>query len=119
MIERRLLSAAVLQALQSQGIVAALAHAPDGGGWDGQPNKDGSNFIPYTVVTPNTATSATGPVSDPLGDRQLPYSFASFGVAAEQCEWMADKSRAAAGAMKKTVVHLGDRDYRIQQARAR
>lgn len=118
MIERRLMSAAVVTALQGEGLVTGLAHAPDGGGWDGQPNKDGSNFIPYVVVTPNTATMASGPTSDPLGDRQLPYSLSSFGVAAEQCEWMADKARAAAETLKKTTVVLGDRSYKVQQARA-
>lgn len=118
MIERRLLSAAIVNALRAEDIVTGLAHAPDGGGWDGQPNKDGSNFVPYTVVTPNSANFASGPASDPQADRQLPYSLASFGVAAEQCEWMADKARAAAENLKKTAVTLGDRSYNVQQVRA-
>ena len=118
MIERRLLSAAVVTAIEATGKPVGLADAPGGGGWSGQPNMDGSNFTPYTVVTPNTATMATGPFDDPQGDRQVPYSLASFGVLPEQAEWMADEARSAVELMKKTTVTLGDRDYKVQQVRA-
>jgi len=117
MIERRLLSAAVVAAAATTGIPIGLAHAADGGGWQGQPNLDTTDFIPYGVVTPSTATFASGPLSDPQGDRQLPYTISSFGVKAEQVEWVADKLRAAIGAMKKTVVDLGDGTYKVQQVR--
>lgn len=117
MIERRLLTAAVVEAAATTGIPIGLAHAADGGGWQGQPNLDTSDFVPYGVVTPNTATNATGPMGDPQADRQIPYSVAAFGVKAEQVEWVADKLRAAIEALKKTDVHLGDGVYRIQQVR--
>jgi hypothetical protein len=117
MIERRLLSAAIVTALETTTMPVGLAHAPHGGGWDGQPNKDGSNFIPYAVVTPQTATQASGSLADPQADRQLPYALSSFGVQPEQTEWMADKARNAVEAMKKTVVVLGDATYKIQQVR--
>jgi hypothetical protein len=117
MIERRLLSAAVVTAAEVTTNPIGLAHAPKGGGWQGQPNLDGSNFVPYTVVTPQTATQASGPLSDPQGDRLFPYSLSSFGLTPEQTEWMADKTRAAVAALKKTTVVLGDRSYKIQQVR--
>jgi len=117
MIERRLLSAAVVTAAETTSMPIGLAHAPQGGGWQGQPNLDTSDFVAYGVVTPNTATNATGPFGDPQGDRQIPYSISAFGVTPEQTEWMADKQRAAIEAMKRTVVHLGDGDYEIQQVR--
>lgn len=117
MIERRLLTAAVITAAATAGKPVGYANAPLTGGWDGQPNADGSNFTPYCVVTPSTATTATGPFDDPQGDRQIPYSIASFGVLPEQAEWMADEARAAVEAMKKTTVVLGDGSYRIQQVR--
>lgn len=119
MIARRLLTAAIVSTLEGHtNKPIGLANAPLDGGWQGEPNVNGSNFTPYCVVTPNTATSAQGPVSDPQGDRQLPYSLASFGVLPEQAEWMADEARAAVELMKKTSVSLGDRDYKIQQVRA-
>jgi len=118
MIERRLLTAAIVAAAETTGIPVGLAHAPDGGGWQGQPNLTTSDFIPYGVVTPTTATQASGPLGDPQGDRQIPYSVASFGVQAEQTEWVADKLRAVIGALKKTTVVLGDGSYKIQQVRS-
>lgn len=118
MIERRGLTSLLVTTIA--GIIdmpVGMAHAPRGGGWEGQPNADGSNFVPYTVVNPQTATMASGPISEPQTDRQIPYSLTSFGVAPEQTEWIADKARAAAETLKKTVIELADRDYRVQQVR--
>lgn len=118
MIERRLLTTALTTALSTDtGMPVGLANAPIDGGWDGEPNKDGSNFTPYIVVTPQTATSASGPFDDPQADRQFPYAISCFGVMPEQTEWMADKARATAETLKKTTVVLGDGNYRIQQVR--
>lgn len=118
MLERRALSAALVAAIATDtGMPTGLAHAPDGGGWNGQPNIDGSDFIPYAVVTPQTATQASGPVSDPQSDRLLPYTVSSFGVMPEQTEWMADKARVAVFDLRKTKVVLGDATYTIQQVR--
>lgn len=118
MFERRALSAAIVSAIEtSTGMPTGLAHAPHGGGWDGQPNVDGSNFVAYAVVTPQTATQASGPIAEPQNDRLLPFAVSSFGVMPEQTEWMADKARAAVWALRKTDVVLGDGTYRIQQVR--
>jgi hypothetical protein len=118
MLERRLLSAAIVdQIFTDTGMPTDLAHAPQGGGWQGQPNLDASNFVAYAVVTPQTATLASGPLSDPQADRLLPYAISSFGVSPVQTEWMADKARAAVEALKKTHVVLGDATYTIQQVR--
>jgi hypothetical protein len=118
MLERRLLSAAIVSVIETEtSMPTGLAHAPKGGGWDGQPNIDGSNFIAYSVVTPQTATSASGPISDPQADRLLPYAISSFGVMPEQTEWMADKARAAVETLKKTKIVLGDATYTVQQVR--
>lgn len=118
MLERRLLSAALVDVVTTTtDMPTGLAHAPDGGGWDGQPNIDGSNFVPYAVITPQTATMASGPLSDPQADRLLPFACSCFGVMPEQTEWMADKARAAIESLKKTKVVLGDATYTIQQVR--
>jgi hypothetical protein len=118
MLERRLLSAAIVDAIFTDtDMPTGLAHAPKDGGWDGQPNLDGSNFVAYAVVTPQTATQASGPMSDPQADRLLPYAVSSFGVQPEQTEWMADKARAAVEGLKKTNIVLGDATYKIQQVR--
>jgi len=117
MIERRLLTQAVLVAIEETEKPVGVANSPLAGGWQGEPNLDGSNFVPYVVITPQTATFATGPMSDPQADRQIPYAISSFGVMPDQCEWMADKARTAVEALKKATVELGDADYKIQQVR--
>ena len=118
MLERRLLSAALVTAIVTDtSMPCGLAHAPQGGGWSGQPNLDASNFVAYSVVTPQTATMASGPLSDPQADRLLPYAISCFGVSPEQTEWMADKARVAVEGLKKTKVVLGDATYTIQQVR--
>lgn len=117
MIERRLLTAAVVAAAATTSQPVGNSNAPITGGWQGEPNLDGSNFVAYVVVTPQTATFASGPMSDPEADRQIPYAISSFGVLPEQTEWMADKARSAVEAMKKTTVVLGDASYKIQQVR--
>jgi hypothetical protein len=117
MIERRLLTQAVVEAAETSGQPIGNSNAPITGGWQGEPNLDGSNFVPYAVVTPQTSTFAAGPISDPEIDRQIPYAISSFGVLPEQTEWMADKVRAAVEALKKTEVTLGDGTYKIQQVR--
>jgi hypothetical protein len=118
MLERRLLSAAIVSAIETDtSMPTGLAHAPQGGGWNGQPNLDATDFVAYAVVTPQTATLASGPLSDPQADRLLPYAISSFGVSPEQTEWMADKARVAVEELKKTQVVLGDATYTIQQVR--
>ena len=117
MIERRLLTQAVVDAVSAYSVLVANSNPPEGCGWQGEPNVDGSNFIPYCVVTPQTATFSSGPIADPEADRQVPYALSSFGVMPEQAEWTADKTRSAVSELKKTSVFLGDDTYRIQQVR--
>lgn len=97
-LQRRVFTDAVLAA-----VVAGLdkpvgdGEMPRGGvaGWQGEPNQDGSNFVPYVVVTPLQVGAGTGPFSDPQGDLVIPYAVTVYGVSREQCEWMADASRQA------------------------
>lgn len=117
MIARRLLTAAVITAAELTGQPVGNSNAPIDGGWQGEPNADGSNFVPYSVVTPQTATFSSGPVADPEADRQILYSLSSFGVMPEQAEWMADRIRASVATLAKTDVSLEDATYRIQQVR--
>lgn len=96
-IQRGAVTTVVLEAARTQGKPVGDCEAPRGGvaGWQGQPNQDGTNFIPYSVITPLSAGSGNGPLSDPQADVMLPYAVVSYGVSREQCEWMADSVRAA------------------------
>lgn len=88
------------------------------GGWQGQPNADGSNFVPYVVLVPGPASVSSGPLADTQADWQVAYTLTNFGVSREQCEWMADKARDAAVTFAREVVMLNGDSYSVQQARA-
>ena len=105
-VQKRTFTEAVLTALGTVGKPVGDAEAPRGGvaGWQGEPNQDGTNFIPYVVLTPLQAGAGSGPMDDPQGDVVLPYSLTSYGVSREQCEWMADAAREAVAAMRNQDV---------------
>lgn len=96
-LQRGAITAAVLVAAATQGKPVGDCEAPRNSlaGWQGPPNQDGTNFIPYSVMTPLSAGAGNGPISDPQSDVMLPYAVVSYGVSREQCEWQADSVRAA------------------------
>lgn len=117
MIARKNLTAFLIDAMAA---VALTGHsrAPDNAGWVGDPNADGSNFTPYVVVTPLTASPATGPFDDSSADRNFPYSITSYGVLPEQVEWQADRARAVAETLAKQIIELEDGvNYKVNQVR--
>jgi hypothetical protein len=107
-IQRGAITAAVLVAARTQGKPVGDSEAPRGGvaGWQGQPSTDGTNFVPYSVITPLNASMGTGPLSDPQADVNFPYAVLSYGVSREQCEWQADSVRAAIATIKGTDVTM-------------
>lgn len=107
-LQRGPITAAVLVAARTQGKPVGDAEAPRGGvaGWQGQPNQDGTNFVPYSVITPLSAGAGSGPIDDPQGDIVVPYAVVSYGVSREQCEWMADSVRAAIATMTRSDVTM-------------
>lgn len=117
-LHRRPLTALVLAQIETAGQPVGDSVSPPQGGWMGQPNADGSNFVPYVVVMPGPASVSGGPLADTQADWQLSYTLTSFGVSREQCEWMADKARDAAVTFEREVVMLNGDSYAVQQARA-
>ena len=121
MIERRKLTKALIDAIKTEGNPVGKAQAPQQGGWQGQPNADGSNFVPYVMVTPNP-TSATrgvyeGPLDDWQADWQLSYTVTSFGIDPDQAELMADRARLAAHTIVHDQISGGENTYNVQQVR--
>ena len=117
-LRRRFLTNLVLERLETTGQPVGDAVSPAKGGWQGQPNVDGSNFVPYVVAMPAAASVSGGPLADTQADWQCPYTLTSFGVSREQCEWMADLARDAAVTFAREVVMLNGDGYMVQQARA-
>lgn len=114
MIERRKLSESLLESLQTE-LTVGMAKRPQSGGWQGTPNDDGTNFSPFCVLTPETASRSVGAIGAYPTEWQLPYSLGCFGVSPSQAEWVADKARSILADLASTTVSLGDADYRIQQ----
>lgn len=96
-IQRGALTNAILTTLAATGKPVGDAERPRGGvaGWIGEPNEDGTNFVPYVVLTPMATSSPTGSFADPQSEWIFPYAMSSFGVSRKQCEWMADLARDA------------------------
>jgi len=114
MIARRKLTAALFNELSTE-LVVGLSNRPHTGGWDGTPNQDETNFVPFCVLSPENATRSYGPLSDPASEWNLPYNLGCYGVSPEQTEWIADKARGILYQMKGTTVELGQETYKIQQ----
>jgi hypothetical protein len=113
MIERRLLTKKFIEKLETGGAKIGNNRAPQDSGWIGQPNKTGTNFVPYSVVAAMSASSSSGPITNLQADWELLYSVSSFGVSPEQCEWMADASRIKADLLRRETLSLGDARYRV------
>lgn len=88
---------------------------PAKAGWSDQPGAEGSTFVPYTVLIPQTATTSSGPFDDPQDGWQLPYSLTTFGGSRAQCEALANRARKSLRGLTKQLVELDDGSYRIQQ----
>ena len=120
-VARKGLTDAVLAALLTTGFPIGDADAPtppDTGphaGWNGQPGAPGSTYIPYTVLTPTTITTTSGPLSDPQADVRVPYGLSTFGVNRGQVEELADRCRQALLPLRKQVINLGGVDHKVQQ----
>lgn len=90
---------------------------PEGAGWTGVPNAPGAYFTPYCVLVTLTASRSTGAFGDSQSDWQMAYMLESFGASREQCEWMADRGRAALNVLTKQRIELGEDAYKVQQVR--
>jgi len=110
MIYRGVLTDAIIDQIDSLlGKPVGDGQAPIEGGWQGEPNQAGTDFVPYVVLTPGVGNnqSPAGPLSDTSADWILSYSLSGFGVSRQQCEWVADRARDALKPLRHTVHQLG------------
>jgi len=106
LIQRAELTKALLGVLRASDRQVGDAEMPRGGvaGWVGQPNAEGTNFVPYSVLTPLAAGSGNGPLADPGEDVLFGYAITSYGVSREQCEDQADLMRLQCASIHKLTV---------------
>jgi hypothetical protein len=121
MIERRIITQHLTTLVETTGKPVGLGQSPTNGGWQGQPNTDGTNFTPYVVINPNPASApsgvAEGPISGWQADWKLSYTISSFGVMPEQTEWMADAVRILLDGIVNMTIASGSNSYMVQQVR--
>ena len=87
--------------------------APTGGGWQEDSSKIGAEFVPYVVVTPNTATPKDPSLDDPSQDWAVPYTVTVYGVDRNQVEDLADVVRVALLAVKKVALTMSQSNWRM------
>jgi hypothetical protein len=108
--QRAPLTAALLTLIATEsGFPCGDGIIPEGSGWGAsQPNKPGSTFAPYSVLTTLNAVPApsTGSIGDPQEDWHIPYMLQCFGVARTQAETFADKVRPIMSALRTTIFDL-------------
>jgi hypothetical protein len=114
MLNRRNLTKAVIDQVAVGGKPVGDGVVPKNAGWiGGQPNKEGTNFVPFSVVSAGTSSSSSGPINDDEADWQVIYAVSSFGVAREQVEWMADTARENLALLRGSTIDLGGTNYKI------
>lgn len=118
MLNRRTLTKAVIDKVKEIGKPVGDGVTPKNAGWTGgQPNADGTNFVPFSVIGVGSSSNSAGPISDFQADWQTTYTVSSFGVSREQAEWMADSARSNLALLKGTTLDLGDSNYKVISVR--
>jgi hypothetical protein len=86
-------------------------------GWQGEPNADGSNFIPWMAAYGGTARPGEGSFADSASEWRLPYTVTYAGVTRNQLDWIADKARKRLVAITREVVATETGNWKICQIR--
>lgn len=108
----------LLAELRSTNLPVGDNHVPtDPFGWQGEPNADGSNFIPWMTMNAGIATGGIGSMGDSGSEWQLPYNVQFAAVSRSQLDWLADKVRKQFVAINRESVETGSGNWRIQQIR--
>lgn len=115
--ERKVISNWLVTHLTTLDILVGKIIAPEGGGWATDPAKVSGEFIPYSVVTPQTGTPANPSIDDPSQDWNLSYVVTSYGVDADQVEDLSDPQRTLLLNTKKVPVAMSDSNWRITTIR--
>ena len=120
-IDRGSFTTLVLAALTPLGYPVGDGEMPENdgvgehAGWNGEPNMPGSIYVPYFVVSVQSAGLSSGSFRDPQDGWQLPYSLASFGLSRAHVEAMANKGRKALRELHHDSVVLDSETYKVQQ----
>lgn len=85
--------------------------------WQGEPNADGSNFIPWISIGTGTSTRSTGSLATSQSDWQANYFVTSAGVARKQTDQTADLARDFLVKLERQKIITTNGTWKLQQAR--
>lgn len=88
--KRRLLTDFLIDQLTTTGQPVGDDEAPKNAGWTGDPNAPTSEFVPYTVLVPLTASRSIGQFAEAQDTWVMPYRLIAAGTSRTQCDWMGD-----------------------------
>jgi hypothetical protein len=86
-------------------------------GWQGEPNEEGTNFIPWISIGTGASSNSSGPQSASQADWRANYYVTTAGVARQQTDQLADTARDALAKMQRQQIMTTNGTWRIQQAR--
>jgi len=113
-VERAKISAWLREFLETGiGLPVGRVIAPDEAGWQTDSTKPGSEFVPYIVLTPGTASPVWPTFDDPSQDWNVPYQATTYGVNVDQVEDLADEARKLLLATKKVAVAMSEGSWRV------
>lgn len=86
-------------------------------GWQGEPNADGSNFIPWVTLVPGTATVSSGSFDASQQDWRIAYMLGSSATSRKQLENIADLVRRKIVNIQRQKILTTEGTWAILQAR--
>lgn len=89
----------------------------DAYGWQGEPNADGSTFIPWMSINGGAAQRQSGSLGNSSSEWQLSYTINYAGVSRKQLDWIADRARNRLVSIARESVTTGSGNWKIQQIR--
>lgn len=86
-------------------------------GWQGEPNDEGTNFIPWISVGTGASSNSSGPQAASQADWRANYFITTAGAARQQTDQLADQARDTLVKMQRQSIMTTNGTWRIQQAR--
>jgi len=86
-------------------------------GWQGEPDNEMSNFIPWLTLSASTAQPGTGPVGMSSADWRMPYTVQFAAINRNQLDWMADTTRSKLANLERESVATDSGNWKFQQVR--
>lgn len=117
-IQRGPITDRLISELEELGLPVGDNKAPtDPYGWQGEPNANGSNFIPWVVLTAGTTPAPTGSFGGSQDLWRMPYTVFYGAVTRKQLDWLADRMRNKFVNIERESVATDTGSWRIQQIR--